>query len=102
MDFNQDNFTKEVLQAKIPVLVDFWARWCAPCQVQGPIVAELAKEADGFKVGKVNVDENQEISSQYGVRSIPTLMIFNKGKVVEQMVGLHQKRDIKEKINSLK
>ena len=82
------NFSAEVLKAELPVLVDFWATWCGPCRTIGPIVEDLAKEFAGrVKVAKLNVDENPGTPSQYGVRGIPTLILFKGGKVVEQIVG---------------
>jgi thioredoxin 1 len=82
------NFTTEVLSANVPVLVDFWATWCGPCRSISPIVEELAKEFSGrIKVTKLNVDENPATPSQYGVRGIPTLILFKEGKIFEQIVG---------------
>jgi thioredoxin 1 len=85
---NDKNFATEVLNADLPVLVDFWATWCGPCRSISPVVEELAKEFNGkVKVTKLNVDENPGIPSQYGVRGIPTLILFKAGKIVDQIVG---------------
>ncbi len=85
---NDGNFSAEVLQAGLPVLVDFWATWCGPCRSIGPLIEELAKEFAGrVKVTKINVDENPATPSQYGVRGIPTLILFKDGKVLDQIVG---------------
>jgi thioredoxin 1 len=88
LQVNDKNFTEEVLQATLPVLVDFWATWCGPCRSISPIVEELAKEFTGrVKVTKLNVDENPATPSQYGVRGIPTLILFKEGKILDQIVG---------------
>jgi thioredoxin 1 len=85
---NDKNFSEEVLNAELPVLVDFWATWCGPCRSIGPLVEELAKEFTGrVKVTKLNVDENPATPSQYGVRGIPTLILFKGGKIFDQIVG---------------
>lgn len=90
------NFTEEVLRADLPVLVDFWATWCAPCRSIGPIVEDLASEFTGkVKVTKCNVDENPNTPSQYGVRGIPTLILFKEGKVLDQIVGAVPKARLK-------
>lgn len=82
------NFEKEVLESTLPVIVDFWAPWCAPCNIVAPILKELAEEYSGrLKVGKLNTDENHMLADRYGIRGIPTLMIFKQGEVVEQIVG---------------
>ena len=96
------NFDEEVLQAETPVLVDFWAEWCGPCRMIGPIVEELADEFEGkIKVGKVNVDQNQGTAAKYGIRSIPTLLLFKGGDLAEQMVGAQPKNKIVESINKV-
>ena len=96
LTFNEENFEKEVLQSEVPVLVDFWATWCAPCRMIAPIIEALAEEFQGrIKVGKVNVDENSQLAIKYGIRAIPTLLLFKEGKVVEQMVGVQPKDTIK-------
>jgi len=96
--FTDANFKAEVLEAKMPVFVDFWAPWCGPCQMMGPIVEELAKEYEGknIKIGKCNVDENGESAATYNVMSIPTFLVFRDGEVVDQMTGGVQKEKLKE------
>ena len=94
--FTQENFTKEVLESPAPVLVDFWAEWCGPCKMIAPILDELADEYGGrVRIGKVNIDEQQGLAAEYGVRAIPTLLLFDKGQVADQIVGLRSKRDLK-------
>ncbi len=95
------NFEEEVLKSELPVLVDFWAEWCHPCRLVGPIVEELAIEYVGkLKVGKVNVDQNQ-VSGNYGIMSIPSLLIFKNGQVVKTMVGAQSKENFKREIDSV-
>jgi len=96
-----DNWKSEVLDSDIPVLADFWAEWCAPCRVIAPILEDLAGELAGkMKVTKVNVDENQELAVEFGIRSVPSLLIFSGGSVKEQMVGAISKADLLEKLNA--
>ncbi len=98
----QDNFSEKVLQSSSPVLVDFWAEWCGPCKMIAPLLDELADEYNGkIKIGKVNVDEQQSLAAQYGIRAIPTLLIFNKGQIAEQMVGAKGKRDLKASLERI-
>ena len=87
----KDNFVDEVINSKVPVLVDFWAPWCGPCRMVSPIVDEIAEEHTDFKVGKVNVDDEGELAMQYRVMSIPTLMVFENGDVVDKAVGARNK-----------
>ena len=102
MEFCDDNFELEVLNADIPVLVDFWAEWCGPCKALAPIVAELADEyKDKVKVGKVNVDSNGNTATNYGVRSIPTLLIFQNGTILNQIVGNVPKESITKLLNEV-
>lgn len=100
---NDKNFEKEVLKSKEPVLVDFWAPWCGPCQAMSPIVDALAKEYEKktLLVGKLNIDENGQTPSKYGVMSIPTLILFKNGKPVEQFMGVQNKEKLKKKIDAL-
>ena len=102
MEFCDDNFELEVLKANIPVLVDFWAEWCGPCKALAPTVTNLADEyKDKVKVGKVNVDSNGNTATNYGVRSIPTLLIFQNGTVLNQIVGNVQKESITKLLNEV-
>lgn len=96
---SDSNFQNEVLQSDKPVLVDFWAIWCGPCKMIAPIVEELAKEYDGkLKVAKMDVDANPQTAMKYGIRSIPTLMVFKGGQVVEQVIGAVPKRHLVDKV----
>lgn len=96
--FTKTNFSEEVLQSDIPVMVDFWASWCMPCKMLTPVIEELAEEANGYKVGKVNVDEEPELARQYNVMSIPTVLIFKGGQVVNQSVGVQPKEVLEDMI----
>jgi len=94
-DYSTNDFKSEVVESDTPVLVDFWAEWCGPCKVIAPVVEELAKDYEGkIKFGKVNVDDHNMVASEYGVRSIPTLLIFKNGAVVNQIVGAVPKEKI--------
>jgi thioredoxin 1 len=100
VELNETNFEQEVLKANLPVLVDFWAVWCGPCKMIAPIVDELAVEYEGkLTIGKVDVDNHQQIAMQYGIRSITTLLVFKGGKVVEQIVGAAPKKLLIEKLS---
>ena len=100
--FTDANFAEEVLKADGPVLVDFWAQWCGPCQMMGPIIEELAEKFEGkIKIGKLNVDENPETAQKDEVLGIPALKFFKDGKIVEEITGLQPKEIIIEKIESL-
>ena len=99
--FTDENFEEEVVNSDKPVLIDFWAVWCGPCKIIAPVIEELAGEYEGkVKVGKLDVDENQQVSIRYGVRSIPTLLIFKNGKVKDTIIGAVPKAQIVQKLNS--
>lgn len=101
LTFTDDSFEEDVLNSDKPVLVDFWAEWCGPCRMVGPVVEELAGEYEGkAKVGKVDVDSNPEISTKYGIRSIPSLLIFKNGEVVDQIVGAVPKAQLKKQLDA--
>jgi len=100
--FEDNNFDREVLQTSEAVLVDFWAPWCGPCRMVGPVVEEIAEEYAGrLKVGKVNVDENRDLATRYGIMSIPTLIVFKNGKEIQRIVGYRGKQGIVEVINEV-
>ena len=101
LEITDQSFQETVLNSDKPVLVDFWAAWCGPCRMLGPIIEELHGDYDGKAVvGKVDVDNNQQIAMQYGIRNIPTVLIFKNGEVVDKFVGVAPKASIAEKLNS--
>jgi len=102
MVFTDQNFDQEVLKSDKPVLVDFWAPWCGPCQMMGPIIEDLAKQMEGkAKVGKLNVDENSQTAQKFGIMSIPALKIFKGGQVVKEFVGVQSADVLKEELNKI-
>ncbi len=102
-EYTTANFESEVINSEVPVLVDFWAEWCGPCKMITPIIDDLANEVgETYGVGKVNVDNNQELAQKYGIRSIPSLLFFKGGEIVDQIVGASiTKESLKEKLASL-
>jgi len=103
LEFTDENFQREVLDSPVPVLVDFWAPWCGPCRMIGPTIEELSAENAGtFRVGKVNVDDNSKIAMAYNVSSIPTIMIFNSGRLVQQFMGVQSKVKLQQALDELK
>ena len=97
-----NDFAEQVLQSDTPVLVDFWAEWCGPCRVLGPVIESLSQDYDGrVKVAKVDVDSNQQVAMQYGIRSIPTVMLFDKGQIVDTIVGVRPKSDYESSLKKV-
>jgi thioredoxin 1 len=102
INLNDKNFEESVSKPGLPVLVDFWAPWCGPCQIVGPIIEELAKENEGkIKVGKINVDESPQIAAKFGIMSIPTVILFKEGKEVTRKVGFESKESLVKLISDL-
>jgi thioredoxin 1 len=102
LTLTSSNFDQEVVKSSQPVLVDFWAEWCGPCKQIAPMLDELATEYEGkVKVGKINVDDNQGLAAQYRINSIPTLLFFKNGQVVDQIIGARSKKDFKAKLDQL-
>ena len=102
IEFNDKNFEQEVLKSDRITLVDFWAPWCGPCQMMGPIIDELAKEMEGkAKIGKCNVDENGETAEKFSIMSIPSFKVFKEGKIIKEFTGAQNKENLKKELESL-
>ena len=100
LEITQENFTAEVVNSPVPVLIDLWAPWCGPCRMMSPVIDEIAESAEGFKVGKVNVDEQMEIAASLRVRSIPTLVVFKNGEVAAKSIGVQSKEEVLALLNA--
>lgn len=101
MEFTEANFDQEVVKSDKPVLVDFWAPWCGPCQMMGPVIDELSGEVTAVKIGKLNVDEHPGIAQAYGIMSIPTIKVFKGGEIVKEFVGVQQKDKLKSELENI-
>ena len=102
LEFNDENFQSDVISADVPVLVDFWAEWCMPCKMLAPTIDELATEFDGkAKIGKLDTDKNRNVSVEYKITAIPTVIIFKSGEVAKKFVGLTNKQDLEAALNEL-
>ena len=102
LNFTDSSFKQEVLESQMPVLVDFWAPWCAPCRIVSPTIDELGKEYEGkVKVGKMNVDENPNVAGQYGIMSIPSIVFFKNGQPIKTMIGAQSKENYKQEIEQV-
>jgi len=101
LEFTDDNFDQEAMKSDLPVMVDFWAPWCAPCRMVGPIIEELSNSYSGkVKVGKLNTDDNPGIASRYGIMSIPTILLFKNGQIVDRIVGAVPKKDFEKMLTA--
>ena len=96
MNINKNNFQNEIMNSEKPVLLDFWAPWCAPCRMLAPVVEEIASERADIKVGKINIDEQSELANKFGIMSIPTLVVMKNGKIIQQVSGVRPKNAILE------
>lgn len=96
ININKNNFQNEIMNSEKPVLLDFWAPWCAPCRMLAPVVEEIASECADIKVGKINIDEQSELANKFGIMSIPTLVVMKNGKIIQQVSGVRPKNAILE------